>query len=268
MALAYAESSDGSNNPFVLKTAICTDVGRVRMRNEDFALADSELGVLIVADGMGGHRAGDVASQTASHSVRDHLTPLLERDEVLPIELCLRMKKSIDVANRYIFDTASNHPELAKMGTTIAVGVLSNGKFYRAHAGDSPIYMYREGELSQLTKDHTLAQKMIDQGVFKSLEEAQKAGIGSNILTRALGLEEHIRVDLGDVKVKSGDIFFACSDGLSAVVSNNIIAQVIEKYGHDLELTAALLVRVAKEKGSRDNITVAIGRVEENTELQ
>jgi protein phosphatase len=150
------------------------------------------------------------------------------------------------------------------MGTTIAIGVLSNGKFYRAHAGDSPIYMFRNGELTQLTKDHTLAQKMIDQGVFKTFEEARKAGVGSNILTRALGLEDHIRVDLGDVKVEVGDIFFACSDGLSAVVSNNLMAQVVERYGHDLELTAALLVRVAKEKGSRDNITVAIGRVEES----
>ncbi len=253
-----------------------TDVGRTREHNEDtFLVADlthqraslhpevreHELGargsLFMVADGMGGAAAGEVASQMATDTVYHHLVDRWLADEdVTPQQFAYRLKEAVEMANARIHTHAKEHPELRGMGTTTTtVGVLGD-HLYLAQVGDSRAYLIREGEAIQLTKDQSLMQRLVDAGEITE-EEAERSE-RRNIILQALGPDAKVRVDLTNQQLRRGDVLVLCSDGLFGQVTREEIAALVEKSGKDLIAQCAELIDMANERGGPDNITVVI----------
>lgn len=256
-----------------------TDVGRQRDHNEDsFLVADlsqrnaslkpevrtHELGpkgtLLMVADGMGGAAAGEVASEMATSLVYEHLaTSWLEDDENTPQQFAHRMREAVEVANARIHEHSREHPDRRGMGTTTtAVGVLGNF-LYLTHVGDSRAYLIRNGVATQITKDQSLMQRLIDAGELTE-EEAEKSD-RRNIILQALGPDPRVRVDLTHHELRRGDAVVVCSDGLSGLVRKEEIAEGVTQQP-DLVQACADLIDLANERGSPDNVTVVIARFE------
>ncbi|MDH3569355.1 MAG: Stp1/IreP family PP2C-type Ser/Thr phosphatase [Gemmatimonadota bacterium] len=255
-----------------------TDVGRTREHNEDcFLVADltrrkaslqpevreHELGakgsLFVVADGMGGAAAGEVASQMATETVYQHLLDhWLTDDENTPQQFAYRLKEAVETANARIHTHAKEHPELRGMGTTTtAVGVLGD-HLYLAQVGDSRAYLIREGEAIQLTKDQSLMQRLVDAGEITE-EEAEKSE-RRNIILQALGPDAKVRVDLTNQQLRRGDAVVLCSDGLSGQLTREEVATLVEQADKDLIAQCSELIDRANERGGPDNITVVIVR--------
>lgn len=233
--------------------AMLTDVGRVRQRNEDMADAKGAKGIYVLADGMGGHPAGNVASKTAVDALIGHLVGKGTRDRPT------KLREAVLVANRAVLSLAETDPSMHGMGTTVCVLWISQARCYLAHIGDSRIYVMREGELHQITRDHTVVQELIDRGeIAAGSMEAQRIG---HILTQAVGLEPHVEPDLGMMPPKLGDTFLMCSDGLSDTVADGAIAEIMRQH-QDLKACTHALVAAALEAGGHDNITVLMVRCE------
>jgi protein phosphatase len=255
-----------------------TDVGRTREHNEDtFIVAnltakesslqpqvrEHELGpkgsLLMVADGMGGAAAGEVASEMAAETVFEHLVGTWSNDsENTPQQFAYRLKEAVEEANTRIHNYAKEHPEMRGMGTTTtAVGVLADGLFL-TQVGDSRAYLVRNGEGIQLTKDQSLMQRLVDAGEITE-EEAEKSE-RRNIILQALGPDPKVRVDLTNQQLRRGDAIVICSDGLSGQVTREEIAERVGQKGRDLGDVCAELIDLANERGGPDNITVVIAR--------
>jgi protein phosphatase len=231
--------------------AMLTDVGRVRQRNEDMADANPRKGIYVLADGMGGHPAGNIASKTAVDALIAHLVGKGSRDRPT------RLRESVLVANRAILQLAETDPSMHGMGTTVCVLWISQARVYLAHIGDSRIYVMRDNELHQITRDHTVVRELIDRGeLAEGSIEAQRIG---HILTQAVGLEPHVEPDLGMMPPKAGDIYMMCSDGLSDTVSDSAMAEIMREH-NDVKACAHALVAAALEAGGHDNVTVLIVR--------
>jgi serine/threonine protein phosphatase PrpC len=232
--------------------AILTDVGRVRQRNEDMADAAPKKGIYVLADGMGGHPAGNVASKTAVEALIAHLVSKGgTRDRPT------RLRESVLMANRAVLSLAETDPSMHGMGTTVCVLWLSQARAYLAHIGDSRIYVMRDGEMHQVTRDHTVVRELIERGeLAEGSIEAQRIG---HILTQAVGLELSVEPDLGMMPPKLGDIFLICSDGLSDTMSDAAMAEILKAHT-DLDECAKALVNAALEAGGHDNITVLLVR--------
>ena len=223
-----------------------TDTGRVRVRNEDSLLIDPVASLYIIADGMGGHAAGDVASQTA---VAAFAASFIEtRNAIL----------AMNAANRAVLERAMAEPDKTGMGTTMTAFTIYNGMLTGAHVGDSRLYMLRRGVLTQLTRDHTVAQEMIESNALTKREAMQHPM--SAMLTRSLGSRLHVDADLLDRKVELDDVLLLCSDGLSSMVADEEI-QAILNQDTELGLLAVELVDAANVRGGQDNISVGIIRV-------
>lgn len=238
-----------------------TDTGRVRIRNEDAVSVYPDSGLVIIADGIGGASAGEVASALAIDAVSElfHDDGALlsgNRDAALQ-----RAEDAVRAANRAIWDKTQVTPRYAGMGTTVVVGFAGPDWLVFAYVGDSRLYRLRDGELVQLTRDHSLIQEVVDQGFFKTLKDAQRYGVNENILTRGLGTVNPVAVDTGCVDLRSGDLFLFCTDGLTGMVSDVGIRRVLLKEGTDLDEMSRSLVDLACEGGGLDNITVALMRV-------
>ncbi len=234
--------------------AMLTDVGRVRQRNEDMADANAKKGIYVLADGMGGHPAGNVASKTAVDALIAHLVAKGSRDRPT------KLRESILVANRAVLQLAETDPSMHGMGTTVCVLWLSQARAYLAHIGDSRIYVQRDGELHQITRDHTVVRELIDRGeLTEDSIEAQRIG---HILTQAVGLELAVEPDLGMMPPKAGDVFLMCSDGLSDTVDDDVISDIIKQHT-DVKACAHALVAAALEAGGHDNVTVLLVRCEQ-----
>lgn len=254
-----------------------TDVGRTREHNEDcFLVADlsarrasllpevreHEVGpkgsLLIVADGMGGAAAGEVASEMGTEAVYEHLlgTWVSEKEDS-PQQFAFRLREAVEVANSKIHAYATQHPELRGMGTTMtSVGVLGD-QIYLTQVGDSRAYLIRDGEANQLTKDQSLMQRLVDAGEMTE-EEAERSE-RKNIILQALGPEPRVRVDLTYQTIRNGDAVLLCSDGLSGQVAKEEIATAVSQ-DKDLVTISAELIALANERGGPDNITVIIAR--------
>lgn len=243
-----------------LELASHTDRGRVRQHNEDAVTVEPDLGLVVVADGIGGASAGEVASRLAAQVIAERFRnrPALptERREALRVA-----REAVEDANRIIWDAAHRSPRYQGMGTTVVVGYLGPGFLIYAHVGDSRLYRLREGALVQLTRDHSLIQEVVDQGFFPTMEDAQRYGISGNILTRGLGTVNSVTVDVQDVDIQPGDLFLFCTDGLSGMVTDESIRRVLSDPRKSLERLASDLVDLACEGGGLDNITVALMRV-------
>jgi protein phosphatase len=263
--------------PIMVEVFAQTDVGQTRDHNEDaFLVANlsggeplhfqqlveqkaDEMGTLfMVADGMGGAAAGEIASATAIDVVLRHMREQLHaRQPATADDFVAAMNKAAEVANWSIFRYAAGHPELRGMGTTATIAALLGDTLYLAQVGDSRGYLVRDGEAIQLTKDQSLMQKLIEAGELTA-EEAEHSE-RRNIILQALGPEPTVKLDLTHQKLRRGDMLVLCSDGLSGVVKPDEIALAIEEEP-DLPSACDRLIALANDRGGPDNVTVVVAR--------
>jgi len=243
-----------------------TDVGRKRQGNEDRFCLAPELGLYVVADGMGGHAAGEVASRLAVETIREWVgkymsggdTAIVGPAAVSGSPEASVLVSSIRLANRVIFDSATDRREYTGMGTTV-VAVLARGdRVVLAHVGDSRIYRIRGGRILQVSRDHSFVQQQMDYGVI-SAAEAQQSQY-RHMITRALGLKDSVEVDLSEQPAREGDILLLCSDGLSDLLDDDEILADVQEHAADLDRACQALVDRANSKGGDDNITVLMIR--------
>src|SRR5919198_5732703 len=254
-----------------------TDLGRTRDHNEDrFLVADltrkasslqpevrsHDIGprgtLLVVADGMGGAAAGELASEMATDTIYSHLVRTWnQEDEVTPQRFAYRLKEAVEVANASIHAHAKAHPEVKGMGTTTTAAGVLNDHLYLTQVGDSRAYLIRGGEAHQLTKDQSLMQRLVEAGELTEEEAAQSER--RNIILQALGPDPRVKVDLTHQEVRQGDVLVLCSDGLSGPVKNDEIARVVSG-APDVRTACERLIAIANERGGPDNITVVLAR--------
>jgi len=230
-----------------MKYCALTDVGKKRNLNEDGYIADGD--IFAVADGMGGHRAGEIASTMALDILRSNLAKRTKE----PLEL--RIVEAIKDANKKVHDKAVRDLDIRGMGTTLTVAIPQDGKLYAGHVGDSRLYLLRDGRLTQLTHDHSLVAQMVKSGHLKP-EEAEVHPQRS-IITRAIGSELNIEVDMIVENIKPKDRFLLCTDGLNAMLSDDEIAGILRDKDR-LEDACRELVDWANDRGGKDNITVVL----------
>ncbi len=248
---------------FALDFVWRTDQGRVRQRNEDAILVRPELGLIVVADGIGGSMAGHVASRLAAETIAERLGrgPAL-RDNAE--QWCLYLQTAVEEANIAILRYAKEHSDCAGMGTTVVTGILGWEWLAFAYVGDSRLYRLRAENLTQLSRDHSFIQEVVDQGFFDTREDARRYGISDNILTRALGSLPSVAVSVETVEIATGDVFLFCTDGLTGMVPDDWLRQIlIAAESETLSVAADALVQLANEQGGTDNITLALVRVGE-----
>ncbi|MEM6819978.1 MAG: Stp1/IreP family PP2C-type Ser/Thr phosphatase [Pseudomonadota bacterium] len=245
-----------------------TDTGRVREHNEDAIATNVDAGLLVLADGMGGYNAGEVASGIAVKTVHGLLSDAVMREKRGDIESTtgfmrqsIALRDGVRRANKIIHQTAQSQPQCEGMGTTIVAALFYDDRVSVAHVGDSRLYRLRGGELRQVTLDHSLLQELVDRG-FYSEEEAQRS-TNRNYVTRALGVEPQVEVEIQEAAVEVGDIYLLCSDGLPDMVEDEDIHLTISTFSDNLEVAAKQLVTLANEHGGRDNISVMLARIKE-----
>lgn len=234
-----------------------TDPGKLRENNEDAVVFDEATSLAILADGMGGYNAGEIASGMATAFIKSEMSRwLIEAGESAKLKEVRRaMEICVENANMAIYNSANSNTQYAGMGTTLVMGVLRDDKLLLGHIGDSRCYRYRAGMLEAITKDHSLLQEQIDAGLI-SQQEAANSNI-KNLVTRALGVEEFVSLDINEHEVQLGDIYLMCSDGLSDMVDDASIAQILSTNA-PLDHLANSLVGLANENGGRDNISVLL----------
>lgn len=244
-----------------------TDVGLQREHNEDSFVVLAEYNLFIVADGMGGHRAGDVASQMATDAMASFFRSVVGEEATWPFQIDAslseaenRLLASIRLANRQIFEKGARSREFRGMGTTVVGAVFSTESdcMYIGHVGDSRCYRVRDGELKLLTRDHSLINDYLL--AMPDLSEAQQAELPKNVITRALGMQDQVAVDLLADPSQAGDTYLLCSDGLSGMLSEDEILQAVVK-AETLDQACRDLVSKANEHGGDDNITVVLVRI-------
>ncbi|MFC5401857.1 Stp1/IreP family PP2C-type Ser/Thr phosphatase [Cohnella soli] len=240
-----------------MKTVLRSHVGKVRQVNEDKAWSGRLAGgltVAIVADGMGGHRAGDVASAMAVDSLVQSLQAVGATLTVASGAEALR--EMVREANRAIFETASLNDQYHNMGTTVVVALLDGSSGIIAHIGDSRAYRLRAGRLEQLTEDHTLVNELTKSGQISAEEAARHPR--RNVLTRALGTDQDVKADIDSIDWHAGDVLLLCSDGLSGLVESTDMSATIGETNVQLEQRAQKLIDLAMAAGGDDNITVVL----------
>lgn len=225
-----------------------TDTGKTRTSNEDFILCLPDLPAAILADGMGGHSAGEVASRTAVETVA-----ALLRQTTRGISAAERLETAIQAAHSVIREKSRQSIRCRGMGTTIVVALIDQGVLHHAHVGDSRLYQLRQGSFRALTRDHSLQQDFIDQGLYTPEEAREK--VSRNILTRALGLEPQLTVDCSQVRLEKGDRYLICSDGLYDMLSDTEMAALLGR-PHDLNEAGLDMLELANARGSKDNVSV------------
>ncbi|MCY7370608.1 MAG: Stp1/IreP family PP2C-type Ser/Thr phosphatase [Polaromonas sp.] len=236
-----------------------TDPGLTRENNEDAIAVDPLTGLCVLADGMGGYNAGEVASGMATAFIKTEMARWLEhtgasassRDVRRALEIC------VENANHSIFNAASSNPQYRGMGTTLVLGVFQGQRVTLGHIGDSRCYRLRGHAFQQLTKDHSLLQEQLDAGLI-SPEHAHMS-LNRNLVTRALGVESAVQLELNEHKAEPGDLYLLCSDGLTDMLFDTDIASILLE-PHSLEKKAASLVHRANEQGGRDNISVVLAQ--------
>ncbi len=247
-----------------LEVASQSDPGMVRSHNEDAVFVDGGAGLAVLADGMGGYNAGEVASGIAVDVISRGMLPELgSRRDLTKVDdsnglthAALLLQQQIEVANKAIYDAAQTRPECAGMGTTIVAGVFCGNRASIGHVGDSRCYRLRDQKLEQLTRDHSLLQEQIDSGMLTP--ERAKYSLNKNLVTRALGIDETAPVDVVEYRIETGDVYLLCSDGLSDMVDAEAIGPILVRNRGDLARAAVELVDLANRNGGRDNVSVVL----------
>jgi protein phosphatase len=243
-----------------------TDTGRVREHNEDMIAVDGDLGLVVLADGMGGYNAGEVASGIAVKTVFNLVREALEvQDLSVPDPSTglsrpgIILRDAIQRANKIIYQTARSQSQCEGMGTTVVAALFHDNRVSVAHVGDSRLYRVRGGEIEQVTLDHSLLQELVDRG-FYSPEEAQRAS-NKNYVTRALGVESQVEVEMQEQPVFKGDVYLLCSDGLSDMIGDDDMVVTVNTFGNNLQSVSQHLVQLANDNGGKDNISVVLAQV-------
>ncbi|MBC7781485.1 MAG: Stp1/IreP family PP2C-type Ser/Thr phosphatase [Proteobacteria bacterium] len=243
-----------------------TDPGMVRSHNEDSLAVEPQIGLAVLADGMGGYNAGEVASGIAVALIREEVKKALLEDDTLArdepgvtarAERILREQST--KANASIFQSAQKQPQYAGMGTTLVTALFSDNRVTVAHIGDSRLYRLRGDSFEQITRDHSLLQEQIDSGMI-SKEDARHS-MNKNLVTRALGVDPEVETEIHTYEVLPGDTYLLCSDGLSDMIPEAEIHSTIETLKANLQLAADQLVQTANDYGGRDNVSVVLVQV-------
>jgi len=237
-----------------------TDPGRIRNQNEDSIAHIPEAGLVVVADGMGGHQAGEVASKLAVDVITRHILGTLAEAGTTGNGAFegKMIGDAIQLANRAIYELARQQPEYAGMGSTVVVAVFHGGRLWVGHVGDSRLYRFRGGMLEQVTLDHSVVQELVSRGLVTA-EEARMS-VNKNLVTRALGVDATVASDIGEQALDDDDIYLLCSDGLNDVLADGDIEMMLIEYGRNLEAAARRMVDIANERGGPDNISVILVR--------
>lgn len=243
-----------------------SDVGRKRPHNEDSTVSDVRHGLVMVADGMGGYKAGEVASAIAVSNIFQDVVEGLKHIESGQIDdktgysqESKLLETSIKKANSIIYTSAQRDKLCQGMGTTVVMGLLSGDKISIANVGDSRMYRFRNKALRQVTKDHSLYQEVIDRGIYTPEEAA--INTPRNLVTRALGIDANVEVDIFEDQILREDIYLLCSDGLNDMVNDEEIHLTLSKYSVNLVTAVEKLVQIANSKGGKDNISVVLVQV-------
>jgi serine/threonine protein phosphatase PrpC len=250
-----------------------TDVGQVRDHNEDFVRFDGQAGVAVLADGMGGMNAGEVASSMTVLLLMDLLVAFNHGDESLVVELeeaeleeaaaqplpVRIVKHAIEKANRSVFHVSKTQPQCAGMGTTVIASLFYDNKMVVGHLGDSRVYRLRDQHLEQVTQDHSLVQELLDKGLVTAAEA--RVSSKKNVVTRALGVARKVEVEVHEHHTLPGDVYLLCSDGLTDLVTDENIEVSLLELGGNLNVAAGHLINLANASGGKDNISVILVRV-------
>jgi protein phosphatase len=251
-----------------------TDVGLQRDHNEDSYAVLAEYDLFIVADGMGGHRAGDVASRLATDSIAEFFRSTAQEDATWPFHFDTslsedenRLVTGIRVANRRIFERSIRSRDCAGMGTTVVGALYSRKKnrLFVGHVGDSRAYRVRGGAIQQLTRDHSLINDYLM--AMPELTEEQRAELPKNVITRALGMQDSVSVDLVSDEPQLGDVYLLCSDGLSGMIADEQIMKTVASTTDTNEICRRLIAK-ANENGGEDNITALVIRFDETVPIE
>ncbi len=249
---------------FGVEIASASHIGKKRPHNEDSILTDKEIRLFVLADGMGGYKAGEVASAiavTTIYQVINDERPQGPTDKTVGDETEL-IRRAINQANSNIYNMAKTNRDCRGMGTTVVMGWICNDRMVIGNVGDSRVYRLRAKKLEQITKDHSLIQELIDRGMYTA-EEAN-AKMPKNLVTRALGLDTNVDVDVYEDLVLPKDIYLLCSDGLNDMVNDEEIHLTLGKYSANLAQAADKLVQLANHHGGKDNISVVLIRIKNN----
>ncbi len=242
-----------------------TNPGVVRSHNEDSVAHDASIGLVVLADGMGGYNAGEVASGIAvsvlssevGHYLKDaRPEDLNDADEEMGLVL---LRDNVKKSNLSIFNAAQSQPQYAGMGTTIVAALFYDNRVAVAHIGDSRLYRLRDEVLESLTRDHSLLQEQIDSGLIS--KDDARLSKNKNLVTRAVGIDADVEPELQMYDVQVGDIYLLCSDGLNDMVEDEDIAMTTQMLRNNLPLAAAQLVQMANDNGGRDNVSVILVKV-------
>lgn len=243
-----------------------SDPGKTRDNNEDAYAAVPDLGFAVVADGMGGHQAGEVASAMAidviTRSLAERL-PSASSRRTKGARVTDIVRRAVEMANSAVNEAANSNPQQAGMGSTVVVTAFHGDRVCIAHVGDSRIYRLRAGLLQQLTEDHSLVQDLVRRG-FLSPEEA-RVSPHKNVVTRALGVSAGVQVEIRDERVQDGDLFLLCSDGLHDMLADDAIAATLRANMNDISVLASRLIDAANNAGGEDNVTVVLVRVQKRS---
>lgn len=246
---------------FTLYMAGQTDTGRAREHNEDAVSWDLEHGLAMLADGMGGHSAGDVASRLCLESLMAELDSALEKPRALATEDDLGpqaslLQRAVINANKTVCRAAQENASYQGMGTTLVTLLFYSNQVVVAHVGDSRAYRLRGGKMQQITSDHSLIQEMLDRGLMTD-EQAEDSSY-SHVVTRAIGADEFVAPDVQELELHAGDIFLLCSDGLTDLVDDEAIADTLRAASGNWERATQHLIDLANQNGGTDNISVVL----------
>ena len=249
-----------------IRSIALTDTGKVREHNEDTIGEEPDIGLFVLADGMGGYNAGEVASGIAVKTIMNLVREAYSVQDLQGVDRetglmrpSIILRDAILRANKIIHQTSKTQPQCEGMGTTVVAVLFYNNRVITAHVGDSRIYRLRSDRFEQLTLDHSLLQELVDRG-FYSQEEAARS-TNKNYVTRALGVEPSVEVEVREHPVQRGDHYVLCSDGLSDMVEDEDIHLTISTFNDNLETVAKQLVQLSNEHGGRDNISVVVMQV-------
>ena len=242
-----------------------TDVGLFRDHNEDAVASDLSIGLLVLADGMGGYQAGEVASEIAVLMIAAEVTESMQNKSGLKKSAHNLLPEShmlidaVEKTNTAIYQISLDQPQCSGMGTTLVAGIFTDNKLVVGHIGDSRMYRLRDEELVQLTEDHSLVQEQINAGLITQAQA--KLSNHKNLVTRALGIDTEVDLDLQELDVEVGDVYLLCSDGLSDLIDDAEIAKTLLDANGNISYAANKLIQSANEHGGTDNISVVIAIV-------
>lgn len=242
-----------------------TDVGLLREHNEDAVASDLSIGLLVLADGMGGYNAGEVASEIAVLMITAEVTEAMQNASRLKKSALNWLPEShiladaVEKTNAAIYQISQNQPQCAGMGTTLVAGIFTDNKLVVGHIGDSRMYRLRDEQLVRLTEDHSVVQEQINAGMMT--EEQAKLSHHKNLVTRALGVDPEVELDLQELDVEVDDVYLLCSDGLSDLIDDTEIANTLIESDGDIAHAAARLIQSANKNGGTDNVSVVIAAV-------